>query len=589
MLDTLRSAARVFAPPGRRSRWLVVVAMAVALAAAETATAFLVFRVLEVATSDSNITIVELPLGISVSVTTLVALAAVGFVLRGMLALGTTFIQSRVVQSAAADLSSTIHARYIAAPYLFHLQRSSSESIRTILWSVDEATTSVVGPSIAILTQGLVSVTLLGLLIAVAPTLTFVAVAVLGLTMLVALRLVQPRLEVLGARSEATMGRLLGSLKASLDSIRDIKAYGAEDFFDRRFSSDRHRLAGIRLRWQVLDQLPRLALEIVVVVGLLAVIGLTLAGDAFDSLVPTLGTFGYATLRIMPSATRLVASFNRLRFGRQAMANVETDLEVSDSLEHTTTSSPAGGALFEDRLALEGVWFTYPGADQAALRGVDLTIERGQMVAIAGGSGSGKSTLIDVLLGLLPPSQGVVAADGAVPDRALWRSRVGVVSQSVVLFDASVRENIAFGMHPEPDDERVRWALGVAQLGSWLDGLPSGLDTTVGEGGKLVSGGERQRIAIARSLYRRPELLVLDEATSALDGATEVSLLAALRAQVGMTTVVVSHRVAPLEAADIVVMMREGVIALHGSYGSLVSSHAEFRELVGRADDHPTE
>ena len=554
------------------------------------ATAFLVFRVLEVATSDSTITIVDLPLGISVAVTTLVVLAAVGFVLRGMLALGTTYIQSQVVQSAAADLSSTIHARYIAAPYLFHLQRSSSESIRTILWSVDEATASVVGPSIAILTQGLVSATLLGLLIAVAPTLTLVAVVVLGLTMLVALRLVQPRLEVLGARSEATMSRLLGSLKASLDSIRDIKAYGAEAFFDRRFSSDRHRLAGIRLRWQVLDQLPRLALEIVVVVGLLAVIGLMLRGDAFGGLVPTLGTFGYATLRIMPSATRLVASFNRLRFGRQAMANVETDLEVADSLEHTEVPSLASdGALFEHRLELKGVWFTYPGADQAALRGVDLTIERAQMVAIAGGSGSGKSTLIDVLVGLLPPSHGSVAADGGVPDRALWRSRVGVVSQSVVLFDASVRENIAFGLHPEPDDERVRWALDVAQLGSWLDGLPAGLDTTVGEGGKLVSGGERQRIAIARSLYRRPELLVLDEATSALDGATEVSLLAALRAQVGMTTVVVSHRVAPLEAADIVVMMREGVIALHGSYGSLVSSHAEFRELVGRADDHTTE
>lgn len=189
------------------------------------------------------------------------------------------------------------------------------------------------------------------------------------------------------------------------------------------------------------------------------------------------------------------------------------------------------------------------------------------MFAVVGESGSGKSTLVDVILGLLEPDSGRILLDGAESLPAGWHQHVGVVSQSVVLLDASLRDNVAFGAGRRADDERVLRALEQAQLGDWLAALPDGLDTMVGESGKLLSGGERQRVAIARSLYREPDLLILDEATSALDSATEAAVIDSLWSLSDyLTTIIVSHRAAPIRAATRVALMEAARIVAVGNY-----------------------
>jgi ABC-type multidrug transport system fused ATPase/permease subunit len=218
-----------------------------------------------------------------------------------------------------------------------------------------------------------------------------------------------------------------------------------------------------------------------------------------------------------------------------------------------------------------------------ALDDVTLEIRKGEMLAIAGGSGSGKSTLADVVLGLLEPESGSIVIDGSDILPPGWHRRVGIVSQSVVLLDGTVRENVAFGAGQRADDELVLQSLHRAHLTDWLESLPNGLDTMVGESGKLISGGERQRVAIARSLYRRPSLLILDEATSALDGATEAAVIKEL-AELGggLTTIIVSHRLAPLQAADRVVMMDSARVVTVGTYADLMNRADDFRDLVGQ-------
>lgn len=581
MIETLRAVFRVFIPKGQRIKWVGLVGLALLVAAAEMLTALLIFRVLSFATdppADSDS--IVLPLGIETTIGPLLAAAAFAFVLRGVLSLTSTYAQARVVQGAGAAVSAKVHHRYLQAPYRFHLTRSSSESVRTVLWSVDQATQNALNPLITIVTQSLIAAALITLLVGIAPALTFATVVVLALGLTLVLALVQPRLGRLGKLSESTVQKLLASVRDSFDSVRDIKTYRAEDYFDRRFRQHRDVLAGLRVRRAVLDQIPTTTVEFVAVIGLLVLIGLVHANDSFRDFIPILGAFGYAMLRLVPSVNKIVAATNRLKYGRQAVKNVENDLEAAIPESQPLAAVPPD-PLFARSIELRRISFTYPESDHRALDAVDLEIRRGEMFAIAGGSGSGKSTLVDIVLGLLEPESGSILFDGSSELPPGWHLKVGIVSQTVVLLDGSVRENVAFGTGHGADDERVLAALERARLSEWLATLPRGLDTTVGESGKLVSGGQRQRLAIARSLYRDPALLILDEATSALDAATEAAVIAGLAELSGrMTTIIVSHRSAPLRAADRVAVLEAGRVAVVGPYATVASETLEFRDLA---------
>ena len=581
MIETLRTVFRVFIPKGQRTKLVGLIALALAVAGAETLTALLIFRVLSFATDPTDYAeSIVLPFGVETTIVPLLIAAAFAFVVRGFLSISNTYAQARVVQGAGAAVSAEVHRRYLQAPYRFHLSRSSSESVRTVLWSVDQATQNALKPLITIVTQSLIAAALITLLISIAPTLTLATVVVLVSGLGLVLALVQPRLGRLGRLSESTVQALLASVRDSFDSVRDIKAYRAESHFDQRFAFHRDVLAGVRVHQSVLDQIPATTLEFMVVLGLLTLIGLVHSNDSFGEFIPILGAFGYATLRIVPSANKIVASTNRLKYGQKAVRNVESDLEEAIPDPDPVAVAPPD-PLFEQSIELRQISFTYPGSDRRALDAVGLEIRVGEIFAIAGGSGSGKSTLVDIILGLLEPESGEILIDGSSVLPAGWHLKVGVVSQTVVLLDASVRENVAFGAGHGTDDGRVALALERAQLDDWLASLPDGLDTTVGESGKLVSGGQRQRLAIARSLYREPALLILDEATSALDATTEAAVIESLANLSGrLTTIIVSHRRAPLQVADRVALLEAGRVSAIGPYAELVTETPEFRDLA---------
>jgi ATP-binding cassette subfamily C protein len=588
MIETLRIALRIFVPPGQRLKWVGLVGLSLSVAAAEMITAYLIFRVLEVATAtNAGTDTIALPFGLEIGLVPLLVIAGIAFVGRGLLALFNAYAQSRVVQSAGAAISSLVHRRYLQAPYRFHLLRSSSESVRTVLWSVDAATLNALNPVVTIISQGLIMTALVALLVAIAPLLSLITVIVLGATLGGILVFAQPRLGALGKLSEDTVKGLLGTVRDSFDSVRDIKAYRAEAYFDLQFRRHRNVLARLRTTKSLLEEVPSSGLEFVVVLGLLVLVGLS-QGDAISDYVPILGAFAYATLRIMPSLTKVVSAVNRIKFGHQAIKNVENDLASAVPAEAAPEPEVAAsaGELFRKTLQLRKVTFAYPDSDHIALDGIDLDVARGEMLAVVGESGSGKSTLVDVVLGLLEPDSGRILLDGSDSLPAGWHRHVGVVSQNVVLLDASLRDNVAFGVGQRADDGRVRAALEQAQLGEWLTTLPNGLDSMVGESGKLVSGGERQRVAIARSLYRDPDLLILDEATSALDGATEAALIESLRSLSGrLTTIIVSHRAAPVRAADRVAMLEDGRVRAVGTFDELMATDEAFRNLVGVAGE----
>ena len=249
------------------------------------------------------------------------------------------------------------------------------------------------------------------------------------------------------------------------------------------------------------------------------------------------------------------------------------------------TEAPPGATAFtrlEDGIRFENVSYRFPGVDDEVLEDINLTIGRGQMVAIVGGSGAGKSTLIDLLCGLRTPTSGRILLDGrdlADTDTLSWRRRIGYVTQDIVVFNDSLHNNIRFA-RPEATAADVRRAMDIAHLGDVIDAMPEGLDTIVGEGGVRLSGGQKQRLALARALVGNPQLLLLDEATSALDNESERLVQRSIeRLAHEFTLVVVAHRLSTVRQADLICVLERGRVVEMDRFDALLERKGRFAEL----------
>ena len=300
--------------------------------------------------------------------------------------------------------------------------------------------------------------------------------------------------------------------------------------------------------------------------------------------------FALAGFRVAPSVIRTQSVLSQMiavsEYPRQVLEQLS---ESERGAEESTPRSLRAIPQSPQRMTLEGVGFSYSPDGLPALKDVSLEIPFGSSVAFVGASGSGKSTMVDLLLGLLEPTEGIISIDGIplTEVRGAWRERVGYVPQEVALFDATIAQNVALTWGGDYDPERVRIALEQAQLWELVSGRLGGIEARIGERGLALSGGQRQRLGIARALYSDPLVLVMDEATSALDTSTEAQVTAAIRSLGGqITRIVVAHRLATIMHSDTIFFIREGALAGGGTFEELVAHFPDFArqaELAGLA------
>jgi ABC-type multidrug transport system fused ATPase/permease subunit len=289
----------------------------------------------------------------------------------------------------------------------------------------------------------------------------------------------------------------------------------------------------------------------------------------------------------MPSMTKVLTAIQSLRYSEPVINTLAAELSMLGAKR--TPASNHSPLPFNRALRLDGVSYKYPDAAEEALRELNLIIHRGTSVGFIGGSGAGKSTLVDVVLGLLTPTEGRVSVDGQDIQGNLrgWQDQIGYVPQSIYLTDDTVRSNVAFGLPRDRIDDDAVWrALRAAQLEEFVRQLPSGLDAFVGERGVRLSGGQRQRIGIARALYHDPAVLVLDEATSALDINTELGVIDAVKALRGDKTIlIVAHRISTVEHCETIVRLERGVVAQAGDPQTVLvgMSQADVAPLARRS------
>jgi ABC-type multidrug transport system fused ATPase/permease subunit len=276
----------------------------------------------------------------------------------------------------------------------------------------------------------------------------------------------------------------------------------------------------------------------------------------------------------------MINAIQTIRYALPAVKVIHDELMLS-RVSLRPSSLRTRDIRFRDALTLELVSFQYPGRSDPALHKIDIQIPRGSCVGFIGGSGAGKSTLIDVILGLHTPTMGRVCTDGVDIQENLrgWQTLIGYVPQTIFLMDDTLRRNVAFGLaDSEIDDEAVTRAIRAAQLDEFVASLPAGLETTVGERGVRLSGGQLQRIGIARALYHDPEVLVLDEATSSLDAATERGVMGAVRSLRGQKTlIIVAHRMSTVEQCDWLYRLEAGQIVEGGEPPKVLTAAAPVR------------
>ncbi len=511
-----------------------------------------------------------------------VGMLVLSFVGKDVFAIAVRRWQLRLMAEQELGLSVRMLDYYLGGPYLWLMDKNSGDKVWIINTAVSAGYTGGLGNALGALTELLTITFILASLTIVSPVVTAAAVVYFGLAAVLIQRVVRPRVAHAARRSQQA-GMVTSRLSfQALTNAKEVKLRRAGKVFVDGYRLGRRDAADASVQSAFYSELPKYVMEILFVVGIgLLTAGVAAGRDYTRSLI-LLGVFAAAGSRIMPSAVRLLNAFNGMRFAREPLELLVRERRALEMARRDEESRVVTDEVPSGDIVLTSVAFNYPGRPQApVLDHISLTVPAGQSVAFVGSSGAGKSTLVDVILGLLRPDAGTVAAGGVDIHANLpaWQRQLAVVPQDVVLFDDTLRSNIAFEM---PDvDEKLADVVHRAQLSDLIAELPDGLDTIVGERGSRLSGGQRQRIGIARALYRDPTVLVLDEATSALDNETERRLTETIQGLRGsMTIIVVAHRLSTVRGCDQVVFMSKGAVAARGTFDELATENAEFAHLV---------
>ena len=498
------------------------------------------------------------------------------------------YVQARYNSGRRVTISNRLFRAYLRSPYTFHLQRNTAELLRNTNSESGSVVGGVISPLMGLAQETLTLVFVFVLLIVAEPVVSLLVFGVLGSITVVFYRATRAKIGEYAQESQRHRKLSVQAVNQGLGGFKDARVLGREKFFLSSYNESTWFQAEADRYKAVVSALPRLFLETVAVAGMLGASAVLVAQDRpLETVVPTLALLGVAVVRLMPSFTRIAGSINSLKWGEKALDAVHDDLAALDAQERETRArrQSTGPVAFEREIRFDALSYQYPGQEGYALRDVTLAIPKGASVGFVGPSGAGKTTVVDVLLGLLEPTDGRVLVDGedVLGRLAGWQRKIGYIPQSIYLTDDTVRNNVAFGMDDaEIDDGQVWAALEAAQLRETVEALPDGLDTMVGERGVRLSGGQRQRIGIARALYHRPEVLVMDEATSALDNQTERQFVEALeRLQGEHTMIVIAHRLSTVRNCDTLFMLREGRLVAEGSYDRLMAASEEFREMAG--------
>jgi ATP-binding cassette, subfamily B, bacterial PglK len=485
------------------------------------------------------------------------------------------WVNIRLSASMMVQLRSELYRRALFRPYECHLSDNSSRLISLVTEKVvvagGAAILRVMMLIIALLTAAAIIVTLL----LIDPVVALLAFGVLGggylLVGYVSRKMLKKNSHVIAENQPLAVKQL----QEGVGGIRDVILDHTQEAFLKNYIEYVRKVQFASSNNSIISQLPKSVLELMGIV-LIAGLAYFLQIEGKGAL-PILGALAMGSQRLLPSLQQVYFSWSTIVGAQAVIADVADYLNVEPIPAKDEDTPPV---KFERSITLEHLVFRYAGTNANVLDNISLTIPKGTHIGFVGPTGSGKSTLLDVVMGLLTPSSGKMKIDGIEIDennRESWQQYIAHVPQSIYLSDASIAENIAFGVPREQIDfDRVKQAAGKAHLERFITELPKGYDTYVGERGVQLSGGQRQRIGIARALYKQAEVIVFDEATSALDDKTEKLVMDAINGlNSNLTVLMIAHRLSTLKDCSVVYSLSRGKIIGAGTYDEICGALRE--------------
>lgn len=486
------------------------------------------------------------------------------FVVKNVYLLFQTYVQNTFVTRNRNRMISRVMREFLNRPYEEYLGADIPTVFRLTDSDIPNAFQLIL-VLIQMVTEIVVAGSLCIVLVVVSPAMSlFILCIFLGMTLIIT-KVLKPRLNAIGHKNQMIQSRIAKWRIQSIYGLKDVKVLHREEFFVRNYYESGALGADVARNYAVFNNLPRLLIETIFMASMLLFIMLyMLRGGNISVLIPQLSAFAVAAVRVMPGTNRINTYLSEIAYSQPCLdylyenltANMKMD--VNGSVTGLTGVLESGGRKTElqDKIVLDHITYAYPNTDKNIFTDAHMEVKKGQSVGIMGPSGAGKSTIVDILLGLLRVQEGTVTCDGVsiFDNYADWLGKIGYIPQSIYLIDESIRDNIAFGIDADKiDDQRIWEVLEEAQLKEFVEELPEGLETTIGDRGVRISGGQRQRLGIARALYHNPEILVFDEATSALDGDTEQAVMDAINSFHGRKTmVIIAHRLNTIAKCDVI-------------------------------------
>jgi len=510
-------------------------------------------------------------------------LAAFVLVLRTVFSVVFTRKTMFFLSRRGAYISSDLTSKFLTKPITEISEKSTQQTIFALTNGVQIITLGILAIGITFIADGALLIVLFLGLLAVDVWTALIALLIFSSISIVIYFSTSSRAVKLGELNSQANIKSNEKMVEVLTSYRELVVRNRREFYARQIAEIRRDIATSSAEIAFMPNISKYVTESSVIIGAVVISGVQFLVQDSIHAISTLAVFLAAGTRIAPAVMRMQQGVIVIKSN---IGSATPTLDLIGSLKNSKKIEPVSDLVdyihegFIPSVSVSNLSWTYPEATQPTLVGINLQILPGESVAFAGTSGAGKTTLVDCLLGVLPVAAGTVKISGESPEVAvkIWPGAIAYVPQDVLIVDGTIRENVGLGFpRDQLTDELIFDALEKAQLKSFVENLTGGLDAPVGERGLKISGGQRQRLGIARAMFTKPKMLVLDEATSSLDGLTEFEISNAIKDLKGdVTVLMIAHRLSTVKEVDKVVYLKEGKIAAVGTFEELRKIEPEF-------------